>query len=191
MKKFKMFMVGIVVAATIVAVGFLIYTIEKIESQSVANMGKSGVVLFTTLENSSEGSAKDTSMVLRQIEEELSPQLPVRSCGIVKSDKQLVAALDKYLKDGTNYALLELNRSDLVKEKGTITLKVPSREYESHRESIIRAEKIKENLKGYRVNIIESKDTPNMINTYIGVELSLKETPESAKNILDKLILIR
>ncbi|MEF9935113.1 MAG: hypothetical protein RR539_07920 [Clostridium sp.] len=191
MKRFKMFMVGVVVAATVIAVGFLIYTIEKIESQSVANMGKSGVVLFTTLNNSSEETTRDTSVVLKQIEQELSSQIPVKSCGILKTDEQLTTTLDKYLKDGTNYTVLELNRSDLIKDKGTITLRVPNKNYQSHKESLVRAEKIKEKLSDYKVNIIESKDTPNIINTYIGIELSSKESTESSKKILDNLILTK
>lgn len=184
-------MVGVVVAATVIAVGFLVYTIEKIESQSVANMGKSGVVLFTTLNKGSEETTRDTSVVLKQIEQELSSQIPVKTCGILKTDEQLTTTLDKYLKDGTNYTVLELNRSDLIKDKGTITLKVPSKNYQSHRESLVRAEKIKEKLSNYKVNIIESKDTPNIINTYIGIELSSKESTESSKKILDNLILTK
>ncbi|MEG1415768.1 MAG: hypothetical protein RSA01_08045 [Clostridium sp.] len=191
MKRFKIFMVGVVVAATVIAVGFLVYTIEKIESQSVANMGKSGVVLFTTLNKGSEETTRDTSVVLKQIEQELSSQIPVKTCGILKTDEQLTTTLDKYLKDGTNYTVLELNRSDLIKDKGTITLKVPSKNYQSHRESLVRAEKIKEKLSNYKVNIIESKDTPNIINTYIGIELSSKESTESSKKILDNLILTK
>ena len=181
-----MFIVGIVVAFCLLAVGYLVYTVEKIESESVSNQNITGLILYTTNKENSE----EVEDILKDIESALSENIKVKVLGYLESFEDVEEVLKEDAKDSVNYNLIEFNKSDLIKEKDTITVKIPTSSSVNHKDSLLKAEKIKEKSKDLNVNIIESRNTPKILNTYIGIEISDIESTVEAKKILDQLVLI-
>lgn len=186
MRKYQLFLTGVVVTICLLAVGYLMYMIEKIENESVANQNITGIVLFTTNKELKD----ETEKILKDVEKELSSHMRIKVLGTLDSMNDVEEVIKEDYKDVVNYNIIEFNRSSLVKEKGTVALRIPNRQALNYRESLDRAERIKDKADGLKVNIIESKNTPKLLNTYIGIEISDIESEIDAKKILDKLILV-
>lgn len=186
MRKYQIFIIGVVVSICVISIGFLVYTIEKIESESVVGKDVSGIVLYTT----SKENSIETEKILKEIEGSLSSHIKVKSMGSFKSSEDIEEAIKEDAKDSINYSIVEFNRSNLVKEKGIVTIRIPSKEAINYRESLLKAERIKDKSKDLKINIIESRNTPKLLNTYIGIEISDIESLTNAKKILDGLILL-
>lgn len=186
MRKYQLFIIGIVISVCIGAVCYLIYTIEKIESESVSSDGIKGIILYTTNEN----TALATEDILKNMEKELSEHINTRTLGTLKSSNDVEEVIKKDSKESINYSIIEFNRSNLIKEKNTVTIKVPGKDAINHKVSLMKAENIRDKAEGLKVNIIESSNTPKMLNTYICIEVSDVETPEHSRKLLDKLILL-
>lgn len=181
-----MFIVGIVVTFCLLAVGYLMYTVEKIESESVSNQNITGLILYTTNKEYSD----EVEDILKEMGNQLSQNIKVKVLGYLESSEEIEKALKEDAEDGINYNLVEFNKSDLIKEKDTIAIKIPNSSAVNYKESLLKAEKIKEKSNDLKVNIIESRNTPKLLNTYIGIEISDMESTIEAKKILDKLVLI-
>lgn len=186
MRKYQLFLVGVVVSVCVLAIGFLMYTIEKIESESVASKGVKGIALYTT----SQDNAEETEKILREIESSLVGNINIKVLGAFKTPEDVEEVIREEAEGGINYSLIEFNRGNMVKEKGTIAIKIPSKDAINYRDSLRKAEQIKDKAKNIQVNIIESRNTPKLLNTYIGVEVSDIESLINAKKILDNLVLL-
>ncbi len=163
MRKYQLFIIGVVVSICLGAVCYLIYTIEKIESESVSSKGIKGIILYTTNEN----TALATEDILKGMEKELSQHIKTKTLGSLKSSNDVEEVIKKDSKESINYSVIEFNRSNLIKEKNTVTIKIPRKDAINYKESLAKAEKIKDKAEGLKVNIIESSNTPKMLNTYI------------------------
>ncbi|MEG0371334.1 MAG: hypothetical protein RR645_03470 [Clostridium sp.] len=187
MRRVKFLAAFIVVAVTLIAVGFLIFTIEKIEDESVSKLSSSGIVMFTT----SKDESREVEGILNDIQRELSANVIIKSYGVVNSTKDVEKLVTRDLTDSTNYDFVEFNRSSLILDKGVVTLRIPEANAVNYKDSLDRAKRIKGNAGNLEVNIIPSRNTPNILNTYIGIEISSKESVEDSKRILDSLVMIR
>ncbi|KMT22917.1 hypothetical protein [Clostridium cylindrosporum] len=186
MRKFKILVVGLVISFTVLAVGYLMYIINKIESESVMNQGMRGIILFTT----NKENSKETENILKGLGEKLAKHMNIKILGSLDSVSDVENVIKEDSKDSINYNIIEFNRSNLVREKDTVVIRIPDREALNYRESLERAEKIRDKSDKIKVNIIESKNTPKLLNTYMGIEVSDAESSVNAKKILDQLILL-
>lgn len=186
MRKHQLFIIGIVVFICLTAIFYLINIIENIENESVSTKGNRGIILYTT----DKANSKDTENILKGLNKDISEHIQTKFLGTLGSLKNVEEAIQNHTDTGVNYSLIEINRSGFIREKNMVTLKIPSKDSINYKESLNKAEKIKNEAKELNIRIIESRNTPKVLNTYICIEVADSEIPSYSKELLDKLILL-
>lgn len=186
MRKYQLFIVGVVVLVCLSAVFYLINIIQEIESESASSKNMNGIILYTTNKHDS----KNTEGILKDLDKELSEHIKTKVLGTLKSSSDIEEALKADIEDGVNYSVIEFNRSGFIREKNMVTIKIPMKDEINYKKSLDKAEEIKKRTEGLTINIIESRNIPKLLNTYICVEVSDSQSPLYSKELLDKLILL-
>lgn len=186
MRKYQLFIVGIVILLCLTAVFYLVNIIEKIENESVSTKGINGIILYTT----NKANSTDTEDILKGIDKNISEHIKTKVLGTLNSSKNVEEAIQDDIDNAINYSVIEFNRSGFIREKNLVTLKIPSKDSINYKESLNKAEKIKSKAEGLNIKIIESRNTPKLLNTYICIEVTDSEAPSYSKALLDKLILL-
>ncbi|EYE89858.1 hypothetical protein Q428_00165 [Fervidicella metallireducens AeB] len=195
MKKLKVtFVLFIFIFATL-SILYLIFQAEKIERTTIAPLtDRIGFIIYSTNKN-----IEDKDKIVKLLKyanatlQEAGYEGVMINNGKPCSPDEARKNIEKKIKGGLKYILLDVNMSNLVVNKDTVLLRVDKNNGQKYIDNIDFVETIKNSLegKGFKVNVIEDYKFNN--NQDLGyralkIDISSNNTLDEGKEAISKII---